>query len=200
MWLVLTQAFYQNVAWLTSKEGRKTSGNTMSWIQLLEGTFQMAGRHEKATPSLCSYSRVIHKSKGSRYTGQESHFLWLCGQSPSHQSMAWVPVALWAHLIHRWVEGEELGVPVGSSGFLILPLKLLRADMPQQVFQAGIRLQAAQVKVRGSWGTLGGLLSEHVHGPGPCLSENEGTAKLLTACCTLGVTRFLLPVFQAFLP
>lgn len=85
---------------------------------------------------------------------------------------------------------------VGSSGFLILPLKLLRTDMPQQVFQAGIRLQAAQVKVRGGRGSPGGVLREHVHRPGPCLSENEGTAKLLSACCRLGIMRFLSPDFQ----
>lgn len=86
-------------------------------------------------------------------------------------------------------------MPVGSSGFLILPLKLLCTDMPQQVFQTGIWLQAAQVKVRGGWSSLGGVLREHVHSPGPDLSENEGT-KLFTACCSLSIMRFLLPVFQ----
>lgn len=78
-----------------------------------------------------------------------------------------------AHLIHGGVEGEELGVPVGAPRLLVLPLELLGADVPQQVLQAGVRLQAAQVEVRRGEGGPRGLLRECLGLSGPCLLENN---------------------------
>lgn len=60
-------------------------------------------------------------------------------------------------------------MPVGAPRLLVLPLKLLGADVPQQVLQAGVWLQAAQVKVRGGEGRPRGLLGEHVDMAGPHL-------------------------------
>lgn len=62
------------------------------------------------------------------------------------------PIGLPSHLVHGGVEGEELGVPVGAPCLLVLPLELLGAEVPQQVLQAGVRLQAAQVEVGGGEG------------------------------------------------
>lgn len=118
--------------------------------------------------------------------------------APSQQSTACAWEVLRAHLIHGRVEGKELSMPVGSPGFLVLPLKLLSADMPQQVLQAGIGLQAAQVKVTGGRGSPGGVLRERGHVSGPRLLENEGTAKPLTAQCGLDFVRFLLTIFHLY--
>lgn len=67
-------------------------------------------------------------------------------------------------------------MPVGAPRLLVLPLKLLGADVPQQVFQAGVRLQAAQVEVGGGEGRPRGLLGERRDGSGPRLLENDKKA------------------------
>lgn len=95
-------------------------------------------------------------------------------------------VRLQAHLIHGGVEGEELGVPVGAPCLLVLPLELLGADVPQQVLQAGVRLQAAQVEVGGGEGRPRGFLGESVDVSGPRLLGNN---KMASCGLDTGVSR-----------
>lgn len=60
-------------------------------------------------------------------------------------------------------------MPVGAPCLLVLPLEGLGADVPQQAFQAGVRLQAAQVQVGGGEGRPRGLLGDRVGLSGPHL-------------------------------
>lgn len=64
------------------------------------------------------------------------------------------------YLVHWWVKGKELGLPVAPPGLLILLLEILSTHMLQEVFQALVRLQAAQVE--GSEGDFSRHITQHV--------------------------------------
>lgn len=66
------------------------------------------------------------------------------------------------HLVHRWVKGKELGLPVGPPGLLVLLLKVLGTHVLQEVFQPLVRLQAAQVEVTSSEGAFPRHITQHL--------------------------------------
>lgn len=66
------------------------------------------------------------------------------------------------HLIHRWVQSKELGMPIGPPGLFILLLEVLSTHLSQEVLQPLIRLQAAKVEATGSEGHLPRHVAQHV--------------------------------------
>lgn len=112
-----------------------------------------------------------HASRRQTLFFDLSAWTWTCWDGQLGKACG--PVGVPAHLIHGGVEGEELGVPVGASCLLILPLELLGAEVPQQVFQTGVRLQAAQVKVGRSEGRPRSLLGESRDVSRSHLSEDD---------------------------
>lgn len=66
------------------------------------------------------------------------------------------------HLVHRWVQGKELCLPISPAGLFVLLLEVLGAHELQQVFQPLVRLQTAEVKATGREGAFPRHIAQHV--------------------------------------